>query len=122
MGRYYTGDINGKFWFGVQSSNDAEFFGVHSEEVTIYHFITENLPKVLLNIEKCYKELGEYKDKLDTFFRENNGYTNKQLAEYLEINNDKLMTLLEWYARLLLGEEIEESLYKLGKCDFYAEL
>ena len=27
MGRYYNGDIDGKFWFGVQSSNDADFFG-----------------------------------------------------------------------------------------------
>ena len=28
MGRYYNGDIEGKFWFGVQSSDDADFFGV----------------------------------------------------------------------------------------------
>ena len=27
MGRYYNGDIEGKFWFGVQASNDADFFG-----------------------------------------------------------------------------------------------
>ena len=27
MGRYYSGMIAGKFWFGVQSSNDAENFG-----------------------------------------------------------------------------------------------
>ena len=27
MGRYYEGDIEGKFWFGVQSSDDADFFG-----------------------------------------------------------------------------------------------
>lgn len=27
MGRYYSGDISGKFWFGVQSSTDAENFG-----------------------------------------------------------------------------------------------
>ena len=25
MGRYYHGDIEGKFWFAVQSSNDADF-------------------------------------------------------------------------------------------------
>ena len=25
MGRYYQGDIEGKFWFAVQSSNDADF-------------------------------------------------------------------------------------------------
>jgi len=27
MGRYYRGDIEGKFWFGVQDSRDAEHFG-----------------------------------------------------------------------------------------------
>ena len=27
MGRYYSGDIEGKFWFGIQPSNDAEQFG-----------------------------------------------------------------------------------------------
>ena len=27
MGRYYSGDIEGKFWFAVQDSDDAEFFG-----------------------------------------------------------------------------------------------
>ena len=28
MGRYYGGDIEGKFWFGVQSSDDADHFGI----------------------------------------------------------------------------------------------
>ena len=28
MGRYYSGDIEGKFWFGIQESNDADNFGV----------------------------------------------------------------------------------------------
>jgi hypothetical protein len=27
MGRYYMGDINGEFWFGIQSSNDADVYG-----------------------------------------------------------------------------------------------
>ena len=32
MGRYYRGDIEGKFWFGVQDSQDASFFGGESSE------------------------------------------------------------------------------------------
>lgn len=32
MGRYYWGDINGKFWFGIQSSTDAENFGAVAQE------------------------------------------------------------------------------------------
>lgn len=32
MGRYYGGDINGKFWCAVQDSNDASYFHVlHSD-------------------------------------------------------------------------------------------
>ena len=49
MGRYYQGDIEGKFWFGVQDSEDADFFGCEGEaRFLTYSFSTEDLP----NIEK----------------------------------------------------------------------
>ena len=28
MGRWYSGDVEGKFWFGIQDSNAADRFGV----------------------------------------------------------------------------------------------
>ena len=31
MGRYYYGDISGKFWVAVQSSDDASYFGAEPE-------------------------------------------------------------------------------------------
>ena len=31
MGRYYEGDIEGKFWFAVQSSDDGEYFGAEEQ-------------------------------------------------------------------------------------------
>jgi hypothetical protein len=36
MGRYYYGMITGKFWFGIQSSNDAEEFGGVASKVYEY--------------------------------------------------------------------------------------
>jgi hypothetical protein len=33
MGRHYYGDIEGKFWFAVQSSYDADFFGVEHKKI-----------------------------------------------------------------------------------------
>ena len=27
MGRYYSGDIEGKMWFAVQNSSDWDYFG-----------------------------------------------------------------------------------------------
>ena len=37
MGRYYNGQISGKFWFGVQSSDDASYFGIEHKDVTIFY-------------------------------------------------------------------------------------
>ena len=37
MGRYYSGQISGKFWFGIQSSVDACNFGAAPEHVINYH-------------------------------------------------------------------------------------
>jgi hypothetical protein len=41
MGRYYTGDIEGKFMFGVQSSDDANFFGVEGESRSLDYYYSE---------------------------------------------------------------------------------
>ena len=51
MGRYYWGDIEGKFWFAVQSSDDASNFGVdgkyYEKTGTIdYEFHKDDLLKV----------------------------------------------------------------------------
>ena len=54
MGRYYTGDIEGKFWFGVQDSTDADYFGVQGEpRFYHYYFDTDDLPKIKEGIKKC---------------------------------------------------------------------
>ena len=48
MGRHYTGDIEGRFAFAIQSSDDANFFGVTGTqpELLAYYFEKEDLPKV----------------------------------------------------------------------------
>ena len=46
MGRYYDGDIEGKFWFGVQSSDDAEFFGAKEREPMFVEYGVEDMAEV----------------------------------------------------------------------------
>ena len=67
MGRFYNGDIEGKFWFGVQASDDASFFGGGESEPNYlnYYFDKSDLPKINAGIKKCKEELGEYKVKFD---------------------------------------------------------
>ena len=126
MGRYYNGDIEGKFWFGVQSSNDADFFGSKGEEPNTflnYHFSKDDhLKDIKKGIKECEKELGTWKEKLDKFFKDNNGYNDKMIEDQLGLKKEKSKELLKWYARLELGNQILECVMKQGECSFEAEL
>lgn len=124
MGRYYNGDIEGKFWFGVQPSDDADFFGVDGIQPDIleYSFDEDNLEDIKKGINKCLKELGAYKNKLDTFFNTHNGYNDKEIADVLGIKEDKVLEILQWYARLELGNKILKQIQKDGYCTFEAEI
>lgn len=125
MGRYYKGDIEGKFWFGIQNSDDASFFGgTQLEPTTItYNFDEIDLPDIIKGIEKCKKELGENKEKLDAFFSEggkgSNGYNDEMLKDEGFTDVDYL---LEWYARLELGEKILKCVKEKKFCEFDAEI
>jgi len=123
MGRYYKGDIKGKFWFGVQKSNDADFFGVEGIEPNYLesYFDSNNLKSITEGIEKCQEELGKYKVMIDNYFEKNNGYNDTEMAKELKITEVELKNYLEWYARLKLGEKIFNCVTKNGSCEFTAE-
>jgi hypothetical protein len=123
MGRYYSGDIEGKFWFGIQSSDDASYFGGEEYEPNhiSYYFSKSDLPEIENGIKNCKKELGIYRKKLDKFFEKANGYTDKDLMYVLGISKSKYKELLEWYARLELGEKIYKKVKENGECSFDAE-
>jgi len=127
MGRYYDGDIEGKFWVSVQDSDDASYFGVEGEsppEYLNYHFHKEDLEKVLDGVYNCECVLGENLEKLNRFFNEdgNNGYNNEMLMEKYNWTSKETTANIEWYARLRLGEQIRDCINKTGQCDFRAEL
>lgn len=138
MGRYYNGDIEGKFWFAVQSSDDADFFGARHAEPNVvnYDFSKDDLPSIRTGVVRCRGALGDYKAKLDAFFAEleakHSGYDDRMLADYLGLPYDHdasdfyanrdVTELLEWYARLELGEKILTCVEATDECNFEAEL
>ena len=130
MGRYYHGDIDGKFWVAVQSSTDADFFGVEGAVTHVhYYFTKEHLDKVKKGIEDCENCLGEYKKHLDNFFKNRDYYSDEKLADYLNKNANNgthtkngVKFYLEWYARLDLGKAILVCMEENGECSFEAEL
>ena len=119
MGRYYTGDIEGKFWFAVQSSNAADRFGVIGSEPSHleYWFDESNFEEVEAEIKNIEESLGEKKQIIDKFFEDNNGF-NDEMLEEVGISNNELSD----YADLELGVKIRDQIKNFGSCSFDAEL
>lgn len=119
MGRYYSGDIEGKFWFGLQSSDAADRFGVIGEPPAElqYFFSEDDLEAVENEIKNIEDSLGEKKQTIDKFFEENNGW-NEKLIEEAGISTEELSD----YADLELGIKIRDQIKEFGTCDFTAEL
>ena len=129
MGRYYTGDIDGKFMFGVQSSDDANFFGVEGESRSLdYYYGEDTLPSVEEGVKECEGVLGEYLKHIEQFFKENDSFNDERLAKYLtkslgkDVTEENTRFNLEWYARLELGREIRDCIKENDECNFEAEL
>lgn len=136
MGRWYSGDIDGKFWFGVQPSDDADNFGYIGEPLyyndppeegeepyaLVYSFTSDYMDEINEGIQDCVDELGEYKEKLDVLFSENPAYDMVKIMEQIGCDKEKTMELVSVYARLLLGNEIKKCVEETGGCFFDAEL
>jgi hypothetical protein len=119
MGRYYSGDIEGKFWFGLQASNAAGRFGGEEREPQYieYYFDDEHLEEVNEEIDRIITTLGDKKKIIDDFFEDRMSYKDKELAD-LGITED----ILREYADLKLGIQIRDCIVENGHCNFDAEL
>ena len=124
MGRYYNGDIEGKFWFGVQASDCADRFGVKFSEPNYinYYYTEEDLDGVCKEIAVIEKALGDTKEKLDKFFDENNGYNEEMLTKAgFPKDRKEQDKLISDYADLKLGKQIRDCIKATGGCNFEAE-
>jgi uncharacterized protein YlbG (UPF0298 family) len=115
MGRYYSGDIEGKFMFAVQSSTAADRFGsVHYEPNYVeYYFDEDQLDEIKAELEK----LKPNYDKVEKFFETRQAYNDEELKE----NNIDEIELSD-YADYVLGKKILDCILKNGECNFTAEL
>ena len=120
MGRYFFGDIEGKFWFGLQSSDAATRFSASAEceqRHIEYYFDEENLQEVQDELKVIEDSLGENLQKIEDFFSGKESYRDEQLIEIGITNN-----MLGDYADYKLGKKIEKCIIEQGECRFEAEL
>jgi hypothetical protein len=119
MGRYYSGDIEGKFWFALQSSLAADRFGVtHNEPNFVeYYFDEDNLEDVENEIKSIEESLGDKLKSIERFFEDNTGYNDSMLEEAGIYRAE-----LSDYADLGLGIKIRDCIKENGSCCFDAEI
>jgi len=115
MGRYYNGDIQGKFMFAVQSSDAADRFGSvgNAPDVLEYYFNEEHLPKINEELEK----LKDAHEKVTKFFEQVDGWSDEMLKDYGLTQQD-----MSDYADYNLGKNIKDYVEENGYCYFTAEL
>lgn len=119
MGRYYNGDIDGKFWFAVQPSNSADRFGVtgHVPDYIEYVFCQDDKPNVEAELKRIENALGEQLKLMEDFFSNHMSYNDDKL-----IDNGINPSMIGEYADYKLGQQILNCLNENGYCEFTAEL
>jgi hypothetical protein len=115
MGRYYSGDIEGKFMFAVQSSTAADRFGAtYSEPMYVdYYFDEEQLE----TIKEQLDILRPNYEKIRDWFDVKSSYTKDEQIEQGITDED-----MSDYADYILGEKILNCVLENGECNFTAEL
>lgn len=128
MGRYYSGDIEGKFWFAVQSSNAADRFGVEGSTPSYltYFYSKEDLPMVVDELKSIEVGLGDNFDKMKDFFSTRSYYNDNELLVFLGLDDTpdnmlKIRHMLKEYADHDLGTKIKNHLEENDYCEFDAE-
>ena len=120
MSRSYSGDIEGSFFSGIQSSYAADRFGVSGQEPGYieYYYGEEDLEGVEDEIKVIENNLGNKIQIIETFFKiNNNRYDNKMLEE-AGISKKELKE----YADLCLGKKIRDCIIENDGCEFIAQI
>jgi hypothetical protein len=120
MGRYYFGDIDGKFWFGIQSSFAADRFGslVCEEEDDYpstrysYFFELEHLADVEEELANIINRMGWDNFNLLQLF------CSAPEHERPSFPDDTIRMHLSEYADYILGLKIRDCIASTGQCYF----
>ena len=120
MGRYYSGDIEGKFWFAVQNSTVGEDrFGCveYNPDVIEYYADQEMLPTINEELKSIEDKMGDQLAKYEEFFTINDSYNDQKL-----IDAGLKVKLLNEYADYTFGVKLRNCILEQGSCNFTAEL
>ena len=129
IGRYYYGDIDGKFWFGIQSSFAADRFGISVCEDEdddyecededdypptrySYYFESEHLVDVEEELANIINRMGWDNFNILQLFYASPG------SERPSVPDDIIRMHLSEYADYILGLKTRDCIVSTGQCYF----
>jgi|TARA_R110000796_G_scaffold215198_1_gene331191 hypothetical protein len=119
MGRYYNGDVEGKFMFAVQNSNAHERFGAVEENSGYVDYVVyrDSYNDIVEELDKIDK--GSIK-RVENMFNNERGY-NDEIQKKYEVTPEDLSE----YADYEIGMQLKKFFDKnkdCYECRFEAEL
>ena len=119
MGRYYNGDVDGKFMFAVQSSDAHERFGATSEESNYipYAVYRESYAHICAELDSI-KQKGHV-DKVEKMFSKEEGW-NDEIQERYNVTDKDLSEYADYQIGLQLKEFFDDN-PDTDECRFEAE-
>uniref|UniRef100_A0A6C0ETH1 Uncharacterized protein n=1 Tax=viral metagenome TaxID=1070528 RepID=A0A6C0ETH1_9ZZZZ len=127
MGRYYFGQISGKFWFGFQNSDDASYFGVNYKHVKNFYSCsceiedTDNLAKEIYCTD-CYASFEEHKQAMidedvelyDDDDSDSTWYTSdSEITYHFDASHIGMVEKKIKICEDLIGDYVNDSSYKI---------
>jgi predicted AAA+ superfamily ATPase len=128
MGRYYSGDIEGKFAFAVQNSDAADRFGVigHPPNYLEYNYNEGDLEELQKELKHIEDTFGPQKQALKIYFDLYKTQDDAPLSfdSYLKEGGLPELTESQFseYYDYVLGRKILDCIQETGSCSFDAEL
>tara|TARA_R100001082_G_C4357404_1_gene157568 strand:+ start:1529 stop:1891 length:363 start_codon:yes stop_codon:yes gene_type:complete len=112
MGRYYTGDIEGKFMFAVQPSDAPERFGaIENQDYIDYWIDSDRIDEVREEVKQIETESADQIKRINKMFDNEMGY-NDEIQKKYGVTKEGLSE----YADLQLGKQILEYLEENPDC------
>lgn len=112
MGRYYDtdGGREGKFMFGVQSSDDPGYLGMHEQEQSTieYYADTDDVEDIKAKLNEQYRKLGVPNDKRIYYWKD-----RKEAQEFED-------TVLHDKVFITVSRNDNEAMEKYKGCDRWA--
>ena len=108
MGRYYSGDIEGKFMFAVQPSSAGERFGAQDVTNYVEYYVDREEYDNIVNEINDIEKTGAVKRVQDMFAKCEHGY-NDEIMKENGVSKEDIAEYADWRMGMQMKEYFDNN-------------